>query len=371
MDYPFWISVWARLRRDEVICIPKDFEIHSDFTVYAEKSEIQLAFRQIHSFYTALFSEISENPKDFGMPLYSKAEYRVFSQPWRDAGQASYRPLILLYNLLISGTWDANAVLVSIQDFKMRDPVKQSHMLFKKLSDYGFVFDGLSHYKTSDKDIVIRYPDHPAFLWLLKMLADKASHVDPPEGFLNCTNSFLICHYRLLQDDMNTVQWSVLDALADRMHTRKEKEFVYKMDQALMAKGLFRKPYGGFECYGLAYYFKEKTMHAKGPYSFRLVSRTSDIETNIDEPEKMRCMLRIRNPSRCMEYLQTCPDTVKEIFRHSDPGCQNRPCSKGVAYEFEGTSYWRCGCCAPAFIFKPNIDDIPHYIRLVELGEKK
>jgi len=32
---------------------------------------------------------------------------------------------------------------------------------------------------------------------------------------------------------------------------------------------------------------------------------------------------------------------------------------------------WRCGCCSAPFYFSPIKDDIPHYIKLVELGLKK
>jgi len=77
-----------------------------------------------------------------------------------------------------------------------------------------------------------------------------------------------------------------------------------------------------------------------------------------------------------MEYLQTCPDSVKRIFTDkNDSGCQNHrdnTCRHGVSYEIDGQSYWRCACVSPAFCFQqPKVEDIPHYIKLVELGEKK
>ena len=65
---------------------------------------------------------------------------------------------------------------------------------------------------------------------------------------------------------------------------------------------------------------------------------------------------------------------MKIFTEYSDEGCGKRKenkCIHGVAYEINKKDYWRCACCFPAFKIKPKITDIPHYIKLVELGEKK
>jgi hypothetical protein len=115
----------------------------------------------------------------------------------------------------------------------------------------------------------------------------------------------------------------------------------------------------------------------KGPCSFRLVNINQyDPWHSEIAPEKLEVGLRIRSVENCMDYLQSCPDSVKWIFtKESDPGCQRRrdnSCLHGVSYEFDGQKYWRCGCCDPAFRFQhPRAEDLPYYIKLVELGEKK
>lgn len=371
MENDFWINVWAKLRQDEVVCIPYDFIVHPDFTVFSHENEIKSSFKKINSLYKDIYGDIAEHPDEYGMPLHSKNQYRIYSQQWRDSGQAPYRPFMLLYNLFICGDIDGQSIKVPIDKFKNVNNVKRSQFLFKKLTDYGFVFEGLKNNRPVNNDIIVRYPDNPILLSVFKMVANKAYNINPPIGFLSCSNNYLCCNFRLLQSDINTIDWHEIDELADRIHTQAEKDFVYKMNGALESLGMYHMPYGGFECYGMAYYHSEKTMNSKGPYSFRMVSRTAEIENNIYETDKMRLMLRIRNVSNCLEYLKTCSDSVKELFRYSDPGCAYRPCKHGVSYNFEGNNHWRCGCCAPAFILKPNIIDIPHYIKLVELGEKK
>jgi hypothetical protein len=373
MKNNFWINDWAKFRKDEIIKIPNEYIINKDFLKIGKKTDVKSAFTQVNSLFLQIYDDITKKPDEFGMPLHSKEKNRFFSKEWRDSGQVPYRPFILLFNLLTCSDIKGKSINVSINKYKnikshskntsgIDKKISNQHFLFKKLSEYGFVFKGLKNNKASDNNITISYPDDFTLLSLLKMLADKAYNT-------NRIEDFLCCHFRLLQDDMHTANFGhEIDNIADRVKTVKEREFVYKMDEVLISKKMFRKPYGGFECHGLAYYDSEKKMNAKAPYSFRIVTRGTDMHS----PPEMLLMLRIRNVSNCLEYIKKCPLSVKEIFKYGDKGCEHRSqCNKGVSYEFERKSYRRCACCAPAFIFKPNIKDILHYLKLVELGEKK
>ena len=369
MVQEYWVSVWAKRRRDEVVPVPPEYAVHRDFTADMGADDAREAFAMIRELFMNVYGDIAENPSAFGMPPYQKDAYRVFSQQWRDAGQAPYRPFILLYNLLAYGESAGQSVTVPHGIFKSINKVKQSHYLFDKLADYGFEFEGLKNNKPSGDDIIVSYPDNPGALRLLKLLAEKSKNAERLEDFL-------CCHFRLLQDDMHTVNYGYgADDVADRVLTESERTFVYEMDNALTNTGLYRKPYGGIECKGVAYYRSEKVMAAKGPYSFRIVNKDFDFINPESDIRKMRLLLRIRNVGNCMEYLKTCPDSVLRIFTdHSDKGCARRAegaCKHGISYEINGTEYWRCGCCHTGFNFKPDISDIPHYIKLVELGEKK
>jgi len=308
------------------------------------------------------------------MPLYLKEEYRHFSQQCRDAAQATFRPFILLYNLLTCGEIKDCSVYTSVEKFKAVKPrlasetpvyekLANTNFLFKKLTDCGFIFEGLKNNKTTDKDIIISYPDDTLLLHLWKTLADKAKNI-------NCIMDFLQCSFRLLQDDMHTKGYSDLEGFIDTFPMEAEKEFIYKIDEALLAMGLLRGEAG-------YYYRTEGLMKNRGPHSFRIINinKWNPWHSEI-KPEKAEVGLRIRNVYNCMEYLQTCPDSVKRIFTaKSDGGCQKRKdntCKHGVAYEIDGQAYWRCACCDPAIRFqRPKVEDIPHYIKLAELGEKK
>lgn len=376
-EYKYWVSIWAKFRQDEIVRISGNYKIHKDFLLEKNENEIRTAFTQINSLFVNILGDIAESPEEFGMPLYEKERFRQFSQEWRDSGQAPYRPFVLLYNLFTSGYIHNNSVYVSNEKYRNIKPlpkylsgidlkVKNQHLLFNKLTDYGFYFEGLKNAKVTGKDIIINYPDNTILLYLFKMLADKA-------GNTKHLMDFLCCSFRLLQDDMYTTNYGCIEDMVDKVHTESEKNFVYKMDEVLMSMNFFRKLYGGYEGPGLAYYHSEKIMESKGPYSFRMISRSPDI-TDLSI-EKMLLGLRIRNVSNCLEYIKTCPDTIKQIFTEkNDIGCEKRRnniCKHGISFNIDDKEYWRCGCCHTAFNFKPKIENIPYYIKLVELGEKK
>jgi len=154
------------------------------------------------------------------------------------------------------------------------------------------------------------------------------------------------------------------DIVADKMHTKQEKEFVYAMDAILTEMGYYAGSRESNEGPGYAYYSKESQIRKKGPYHYLMSSNKT----------KLLLYLRIRNVSKCIDYLKECPDSVKQIFLWGDKGCSNRikgTCKYGQEYAIDKNTYWRCGCFNAPFYFSPNINDIPHYIKLVKLGLKK
>ena len=373
----YWIYHWAKFRRAEIVRVPAAYKIHPDFISDADENEIRSAFAELNALYLKIFDDIIESPEEFGMPLHGQAKYRWFSSEWRESGTAPFRPFVLLYNLLISGEITGCGICVPIVKYNdvksvprnlngSTMKVKQAHILFGKLADYGFMFEGLKNNKTTNDDIMIAYPDNTVLLRLVKTLADKAHNTGRLFDFLRCT-------YRLLGDDMHTVGYGCVEETADNLHTEWEREFVYKMDAALMSAGLFRKLYGGYEGPGVGYYRSEKIMNSAGPTSFHIESRDAQIHRL--GAENLSLALRIRNVPNCLDYLENCPDSVKQIFTgYNDKGCgkhKDGSCKHGVAYEIDGINYWRCACCGAGFRFKPRIEDIEHYIKLVELGEKK
>lgn len=354
----YWIQEWAKVRQDEVVRLPNSFEVHDIFLNHMSKEEFDSAFQEVWDMFTNIYGNIAEFPEIYGMPLHKLLEYKYSTKEARESRSAAYRPLRLLYYLLIAGDLHSRTIIVDLNKFKAINDVRNIPIIFERLSDYGFCFDGLKNYKIASESIHILYPDNTQVLTILKLMADKA-HIT------NRINDFLSCHYKLFQDDMNTVNYgNDADIIADKMHTKQEKEFVYAMDAVLSEMGYYAGPRESNEGPGYAYYSKESEVRKKGPYHYLMSSNKT----------KLVLYLRIRNVSRCLDYLKECPDSVKQIFLWSDIGCSNRikgTCIHGQEYAIDGNTYWRCGCCNASFYFSPAIKDIQHYIKLVKLGLKK
>jgi len=377
MNNQYWIYLWAKFRKAEVVKIPAKYEIHPDFLKEADESALRSAFTELNALFLEIYDGIVEAPDEFGMPLHEIEKYRWYSTEWRDSGTAPFRPFILLYNLLISGDMNNNELHVQIEKYNnvksiprnlngSTMKVRQAHFLFERLTDYGFVFEGLKNKKTTNENIIISYPDNVVLIELIKKLADKANNTGRLFDFLRCT-------FRLLADDLYTINYGCVEETIDNLHTEWEKEFVYQMDKALTSVGLLRKWYGGYEGPGIGYYRNEKTMNSGGPTTFHIHSRDAQIQ-NLDV-ENLSLSLRIRNVANCLNYLESCPDSVKQIFTaYSHEGCYRKvdgSCKHGISYEIHGANYRRCACCGSGFSFKPRLEDIEHYLKLVELGEKK
>jgi len=348
-----------------LIDIPDDFDIDKNYLKDMDKSKFYEAFKQLWHVFKNIYEDITANQDSFGIPIKEKM------YAW-----TPYRPVSLLYFLFILGVTENRILTANIEKFHaIQSQLKNIPVLFKRLTDYGFEFEGLQGYKLpKNKDTInITYPTNPNIIEVIKYMADKAHRHDKRRDF----NS---CYFRLFTEDMNTASYDKgIDIFADRLSTQQEKNIAYMIDKALRAKGFF-----AHERHGYSYYAKESVMKAKGAYHFKLEQvEKSDAENayansralmfaeiNNNDKTLVLC-LRIRNVVKCLEYLEQCPKSVKNIFIGSDRGCGFvKECNTGMNYIFDGKEYWRCSCCNAMFHCLPEIESIPHYIKLVELGHK-
>lgn len=349
-----------------LINIPNSFDIHSDFLTCISKNDFEVAFKQIWHIFKNIYEDVTTNQYEFGIPK------KIKLYAW-----TPYRPVSLLYLLSISGVIKNQILIVDTAAFNevKTKELKNIHILFERLQDYGFIFEGLQKFRIpkTASTIKICYPDNPNVITILKMMADKAYRY-------NKVNDFNSCYFRLFTEDMDTANYDKgVDVFCDRLNAQQEKDFVYAFDKSLKEKGYF-----GHERHGYSYYAKESTMKSKGTYHFKLerlsketaqylyanaqASLFAEIKHN---DQVLKLCLRIRNVDKCLDYLKQCPEPIKNIFRGSDRGCGDSSyCDKGMNFNFEGNTYWRCSCCNAMFNCLPEIENIPHYIKLVELGFK-
>lgn len=359
----YLISKWALIRRNELVDLPDKIEIHSDFLRNISKEEFESAFRQIHEMFYQIYTDMAESPEDFGFPIYGLEEYDYFSKEAREVRTMPWGVFYLLLCLFSCGEFKGNAFVADTAEVRKMNQTKKTNVLWKALCNYRFVFTGVKNYSLASGDkIEIEYPDNRNVLEVLSLVAKKVMKTqlaDVRNYFSNMvafSNGFVSWNYRVLQDDLQTCMLAQgCDYVADKMHSEADREVVYAIDEALTKTGFSVRRGDPNEGPAIRYY------RSKSVYDFALVSDMGELVLE----------LRIRNAKKCLEYLKGCPDRIVEMFRYTDQGCKNREngtCRYGVKYELEGKEKWHCGCASAPFKVKPVIEDIPHYLHLLELG---
>ena len=76
----YLVSKWALVRRNELVDISDNFEIHPDFLRKLTQDEFESIFRQIHEIFFQIYTDMAEKPENFGFPMYMAEEYSYFSK---------------------------------------------------------------------------------------------------------------------------------------------------------------------------------------------------------------------------------------------------------------------------------------------------
>ncbi len=366
MKNTYLISEWALIRRNELVDIPDCFEIHLDFLHNLSQDEFESAFRQIHEMFYQMYTDMSESPEAFGFPLYCLSEYDYFSKEARKVRTAPWNPFYLLLCLFTCGEFEGSAFVSDTVAVRKINKAKKTNLLLKALTDYGFVFEGIKNFSlSSTKEIIIDYPDNRNILEVLSLVAKKVwdTQLKDVNNFYSnmvaFSNGFVSWNYKVLKDDLQICTLAQgCDYVSDKMHSQEEKEVICIIDKLLMEQGFTMRMGDPNEGPAIRYY------RTQSVYDFALVSHKGSLLLE----------LRIRNAEACLDYLSECPDRIVDMFRYTDKGCHNRvnnTCKYGVKYVLENEEKWHCGCCGAPFRIHPVEEDIEHYFRLVELGNKR
>ena len=384
----YYVSEWALRRKAEIIDIPDDFIIHSDYANEIPKNEIYEAFKDIHQMFHNIYEDIAERPGDFKMPLVeirtdNLTKYGYPSPEAQTSKRAPYMFLDALINVLISGEMSNGELIINAQKlihanseyrmnvYKTFTPksyaIKNIDKLYSQFEKFGLIMDGLKNAKPA-KQVnaaelpVLRYPDNPNVLTVLKWMADKA-HAHERR------HDFMVCHHRLLQDGMDSLNYGFgADYIADKTHTAEERECVRLIDEALIGDGLTPDvdnigEASGEDSYAVYYYANKKDAGKRTRSNYKLSSRRT----------KLFFSIRVNNVQKCVEHIKTCSDEIISLFIPGDTGCSNRPgCPHGQSYVIDEKEYWQCGgLCKSMISFHPRAADISDYIKLVKYGMRK
>lgn len=361
------VQEWALVRRGQMVDLPRTLTIHPDFLMGCDAGEFEQAFREIGQLFYQFYTDMSEIPEQFGLPLYEREQYRYGAKEARESRFAAYHFVQFLLFLFSSGELHGDCFTVDTAAFKAVNRIKKTPLLFHVLQSCGFVCSGLKNDKipTHTAELNITYPDNACVPAVLSVMAKRSTTVTQGINEEPYHIGFFSWDYKLLESSCTHAEEYGARFLSDKLHSAQDKQFVLQFHQIMEKAGYcFSNNSFFYEGSGIAYYDKPSILRRKGPYMFLLMLWK----------DELRLFLRIRNGKTCIPYLEKCPESIQEMFRHSDPGCKNHAdgiCTKGVGYLFEGRERWHCGCCNAPFFLHPRAEDIAHYLKLTALGASR
>ena len=367
---PYVVSKIALKRRNELVEPPGKLEAHKSFLIDIGANEFSSAFRTVHIFFFDLLSDIAKDPIRFGLSgLEVKNSHG--GQETSEALIAWSWPFYLLLYLFANGKTENGVFAVDVPSFRKANKgtktVKHCENYLKIFFEYGFVFKGLNNYKIPNNaaTFTIEFPNNPAVLDVLHLTADKCyKHKD----FYGIA-LFFSWNYRLIAQPRDEMIFDGYEILSDGLKNKTEKEFVSLFHEAMRANGLVYKALGNHDGPMIRYFENEKQPIYLFEIAFNNIMNMQDYNLNLK--------LRIRNAEPCFDYLEQCPESVKDMFRQDfrqpAPECVSKQyCEKALNYVYENQNRWHCACYGASFQGVPIIiENIPYYIELVKLGKTK
>lgn len=356
MEINYWIQYWAELHKNEMYEYPEEIVIHNDFIKQHTYQEFLDAFKELYNIIKNIYNDFITQPADMNMTLYKSNEHRLFSNQSRTSSVESYQYVDLLYILGNLGELKNGLLYLEISKIKdyaktLKFKVSKLGDLLKKLTEYGFQIIGMQEDKLPKGGEIQFLHNNTTLIFLIKQLSIKAMKCDRLKDFHRM-------HYKLLKDDLYTTDYGKdFDSVLDMIKSPKDKETALELHNAIISKGYHFVP---FTDQG-RYYKSSSDAERNANSLFRIVA--SDIDRMIPE---FLFLFRIKKMDECFDYISSCNDQIQETFSQSDIGC-GRKCGR-LTYTFKGKEIKRCGCYKPNFRCKPEIKDIPSYLKCVELG---
>jgi len=369
------VSKMALKRRSELAEPPEKLDIHESFLTTMNAQEFSSAFRAVHNFFYELLIDIAKDPIRFGLSDLEVEKMRGGPET-SEALIAAGWPLYLLLYLFACGKAANGVFTVDVPSFRRANKgtktVKHCENYLKIFSEYGFVFEGLKNYKIPNnaETFTIEFPDIPAVIDVLHLVAEKCYKHMEYSGF----DLFSTWNYRLVAQARDEMTLDGHEVLADGLKDETEKEFVFLFHEAMKQNSFVCKAVRNHDGPIIRYFENEKQPIYLFEIAFNSIAFDKTMTTH---NYSLNLKLRIRDAKPCLEYLEQCPETGKDMFRQNfrqpAPECVSKQyCEKALNYVYEGKNRWHCACYGASFQGVPLIiDNIPHYIKLVELGKKK
>lgn len=324
---------------EHMIPVPESFPVNPICLAASgmEERDFIAGLDQLTAVVRAVYEDMAEEPKAYGLPLVEDIPYPKFNPKARDSMNASKRFALMLMHLANAGTLCGEALEVEIEDFdarnkalKSKDKLANVPMLLSKMRDFGFAFEGFDgkRFAPGAARFTVLYPDSPDVLRALKGYMAVAH---------NGYDLFPLL-YSLAIDPARRSEDQCAKDFAGFLRGG-NRAFFEALHPLLAELGLFFRPSHGY-AYVLVYLDpKKKEQRTDDGYYVRIFSAQDSHESRRD------VALRLRAIAAYADRIEAMPERIQAFFaktscRRCMEECSMRICWSLGGQTYEGCSYW-------------------------------
>ncbi len=306
----------------------------------------------------AMYEDMAENPKEYGLPLVEDIPYPMFNAKARDSMNASKRLSLMLLNLANAGALQGDALAVAIEDFdarnkalKSKDKLANVPALLSRMRDFGFVFEGFDgkRFAQGAKTFAVTYPDSPDVLRTLK-------------GYMAVSRNGYDLYPFLYSAAIDPARRPDDQCARDfAQFLRGDYKAAFEALHPLLAElGLSFRPSNGY-AYVLVYLAAGKReQKTDDGYYVRIFSSQDSNES------RRELTLRLRAIAQYADRIEQMPERVKAHFQKSSCNHCMKECPMRMSWTldgqtYEGCSYWN------HLLTGLKAEDAPYIAELVRL----
>lgn len=331
-----------------IIPVPDDFKVDPDSLYGLDKEDFIEGLKKLTEIIKEMYSDMIQNPAEYGLPLVEDIEYKPFNPKAAESKHSSNRLVATLKALVQCGELSGEEIIVNKKMFseicKHNDyKISNSSMIFKKITDFGFAvgnFNGKVFDKNSDTFSFSYLDDNNIVPVLYGFLKNK-----PMKAPLFSLNYYWVIKEEDRPD--NNHQMIFAEYLSGD-----ERKFYKRFDECMVSEGFVKGSAADYRYFSIEYVIDAKNEK-------RIARCYSDYG-------KLQIRLQLHKSDSYIEYIESLPEQVKQIFRKKSTCCSCRDnCWLPLKRTFEGITYIDCGYGNYFDIICYDPNDIDYYKQII------
>ena len=325
--------------------------VHDKFLCGLSREEFTEGYNSLLGIMRQLYTDIANNPADFGMMLKEAMDINAKSTDYTNSNASFLRMPNLLYVLGISSSLDSDRTL-NVKSSKLIANAKQLKItglpvLLAKLRGYGFDISDFGKAPKKGESLMIDFIDNRHLLTALKSMADSLSELTKGDLRNSKNDYFYIAHPTLVENETVKEPKLSIDTIYNTLDTvqREYAEAFHKL-VANDTKHSIRKG---------------QLMRNESTCTYTSKKNKKVLMSLQVNQNNLSIKLNLQSINKYISAVADMPDKIKRVIRDGGwecGGCNPR-CSGGFAFEMDGKAHNKCHC--GSFVFSDLTEDDLQY----------